>query len=606
MNFGNREVKELVSDATAKRTASSPGWAAFGAMLLLCPVSAWTQQASITMSCNGGLCYTNNTEWTLTKEKAIGQADPVTPPATVTFTVKATRGLTTANLITAVGYVTVTNSGSAPASIGNIVVNLQKQRTGGGGNPGWVSAAADCANATNGDAATTCKVVAGGTQESASLNSAQGGPAGGPPIQNYATTGTQGTFIETPGSGTLNFTDATNNTVFSLVPQPVIPVGASVTLKYEAQFNNTILKIPAGASLRTEVLVSFGNAGARGGGGATASSIDINGNNALDSEEANVRTVPCRTTSALPALENSNDSVTLSDKLSDITQIGGASYSNFTTTIGGGSGAEVINATATRIATVDVTSLTDTTGKITNTVHLDGQSTVVRVDGPINPVTGLPDVVYTFPCCVGVDLDAAASVDLNAPPLSLTDGDFCTFSQGGFGGQGAPFNRLSGNFATIYPSGVEVGIPGASGFSMAFTSATAVQSYLPAGGAANKLTADSTNPTSTTSGQFGGQTLALKLNLALSNAGVNPAGFGNLYYCPAPGDSLRGQTVAQILAAAETAMGGGALPSGYTYSGLSGLAANLDLSFDGSNTQFPTCGVASAWAIANLSKTACH
>ncbi len=575
-----------------------------GALMALGSLPAWAQQASITMSCNGALCYQNNTEWSLTKETVPNPFGDVTPPATVIFNVTATKGATSANTIRAVGYVIVTNSGSAPATIGNIVVNLQKPRS-GGGSPPWVSAAANCANATGGDAATGCNIVAAGTQESASLNLVQAGPVGGPVAPNYAVAGAQGTFIETAGSGSINFTDASDNSVFSLVPQPIIGVGASVTLKYQAEFNNTVLKIPSGTSLRTEVLVTFGNAGARGGGGATASNIDINGNGVINNpDEANVRTVPCRNTSALPALEQSNGSVTLSDRSTDISTTGSVSFANFATTVGGGTGSEPIVATATRSVTVDITG---GEGTLTNTAHLDGASTVTTVNGPIDPESGLPTVVYTFPCCVGVDLDAASTVTVVTSPTPR-DGDYCTFSQGGFGGTGTPFNLLSANFATIYPSGVEVGILGAGGFSMRFTTPTAVQSYLPAGGAANKLTADLVDPTSTASGQFGGQTLALKLNVALSGVASGiPPGFGSLYYCPASlTDSLRGQTVSQILAVAETALGGGALPAGYNYSSLAGLAANLDLSFDGKSTAFPACGVASAWAVANLSKTACQ
>jgi len=82
------------------------------------------------------------------------------------------------------------------------------------------------------------------------------------------------------------------------------------------------------------------------------------------------------------------------------------------------------------------------------------------------------------------------------------------------------------------------------------------------------LTADLTNPTSTSSGVFGAQVLTLKLNVALS-------GYGGLYYCNGASDSLSGMTIAQILAAMETALGGGALPAGYTLSGLNELADNL-------------------------------
>jgi len=188
---------------------------------------------------------------------------------------------------------------------------------------------------------------------------------------------------------------------------------------------------------------------------------------------------------------------------------------------------------------------------------------------------------------------------------TVKDGDYCSFSQGGFGGPGAPYNLLAANFGTLYPSGVVVGIPNPGDFAMTFTTAPAVQAYLPGSGMANKLTVDYLNPTATSSGQFGGQTLALKLNMALSDGGATQPGFGDLYYCDS-NSTLSGMKVRDILAQAEITLGGGALPAGYSYSTLADLCANLDLSFDGTLVPtFPVCGVASDWAKANLSKTSC-
>lgn len=103
---------------------------------------------------------------------------------------------------------------------------------------------------------------------------------------------------------------------------------------------------------------------------------------------------------------------------------------------------------------------------------------------------------------------------------------------------------------------------------------------------------------------MGGQTLALKLNVALSDAGATNAGFGDLYYCNA-GDSLSGMTVREILAVAEIALGGGAKPAGYTYSSLAGLCEHLNLSFGGPTTEFPECGALSAWGMTYLSRVTC-
>ena len=107
-------------------------------------------------------------------------------------------------------------------------------------------------------------------------------------------------------SGTLSFTDADANTLFALTPSFNLAAGATQNLLFEAHFDNTALGIPVGASLRAEILVTFGGAGARGGGNASASNMDVNGDG---TPEADVRTVPTGLTKNLPALQACNDSV---------------------------------------------------------------------------------------------------------------------------------------------------------------------------------------------------------------------------------------------------------------------------------------------------------
>jgi hypothetical protein len=58
--------------------------------------------------------------------------------------------------------------------------------------------------------------------------------------------------------------------------------------------------------------------------------------------------------------------------------------------------------------------------------------------------------------------------------------------------------------------------------------------------------------------------------------------------------------VRQILAAAEAALGGGALPPGYTYASLSTLCDHLNLSWHVETSE--GCGP-SAWALLYLGKT---
>jgi len=159
-------------------------------------------------------------------------------------------------------------------------------------------------------------------------------------------------------------------------------------------------------------------------------------------------------------------------------------------------------------------------------------------------------------------------------------GDYCSYTQGGWGSPpagGNPGSILADNFDGIYVELVVGGI-----FIMTFESAPNVEDYLPAGGTPGSLTGDVTNPASTSAGVFGGQVTALRLNVDFNDAGIIDGFEGSIsgLVLQGTGGSLDGQTVAEILAAAEQALGGGALPAGYSLSSLNGLVSNLNEAFD--------------------------
>jgi hypothetical protein len=155
---------------------------------------------------------------------------------------------------------------------------------------------------------------------------------------------------------------------------------------------------------------------------------------------------------------------------------------------------------------------------------------------------------------------------------------------------------LTQHYAGVYGSTfgiVEVGLPGASGRSMSFTSAGNVLAYLPSSGGPGPLNADLVDPVTSSSGVFGGEVLALRLNVDFADAGLLGAEsgprFGDLTVCRAPvGPS--GISVRAFLALAQNALGGG--PSPYALDGLNTLAQDLNASF--------VDGVASAFAEAHL------
>lgn len=175
-------------------------------------------------------------------------------------------------------------------------------------------------------------------------------------------------------------------------------------------------------------------------------------------------------------------------------------------------------------------------------------------------------------------------------------GDVFTFTQEDWG-DGSAFADtdapafLSSYFATLYGAAgyVEVGVPGSAGNSMLFTSPGALFTYLPSAGQPAALTADLVDPTSSGSGVFGGEVVALRLNVDFSDAGYTLGALGTPFgdliihdYAPFPG--ANGLTVRQFLAQANLGLGGGV---SYDYAVASVLAQDLNGSFSPVQVQNP-------------------
>ncbi len=176
------------------------------------------------------------------------------------------------------------------------------------------------------------------------------------------------------------------------------------------------------------------------------------------------------------------------------------------------------------------------------------------------------------------------------------DGDVISYPQEDWGHTPAPGNAaylLQQNYAIVYGSTsglLEIGIPGASGYSILFTSAAAVLGYLPAIGPAGPLVADLLDPGSSSSGVFGGYVTALRLNVDFADAGLltgtSGLRFGDLLlYDLTATPSFDGLTIRQLLDPLQTALGGG--PTPYSLADLSFLAYSLDFAFvEGAHTEF--------------------
>jgi hypothetical protein len=180
---------------------------------------------------------------------------------------------------------------------------------------------------------------------------------------------------------------------------------------------------------------------------------------------------------------------------------------------------------------------------------------------PIISVIAGPNTAHTA--------DNVLLVGLTTPnPTPFTG---CTVTQGGWHANphgNNPGTLLAKDFPTVYPSGVTIG----GTFTLTFDSAAAVRAFLPAGGTPGVLTSSATNPTSSAAGVFAGQVLALQLNVDLEHYGS--------VVISGTGTTFDGKTVADVLAAANIALGGGPLPTGFTISSLNDLVDSLNQKFD--------------------------
>ncbi len=546
---------------------------------LLCTVAlsalfcspVFAQQASITLkNSDVSYCYKQDVPWTLTKSN---DRNTATSGDTVNWTITATKGDPGPKTLCAIGVVSITNTGSAPATIGNIVVDLQRNQ----GKPAkWAAISADVSNSTGGNGATSAKIVAAALQNQTVYTGVA------------LVSGNTATFTENTYSGDLTFTDADSDEIWAITPEKTIGVGDTVTLFFNAVFNVDSLNFNTAEQLRTEVFVTFGNSGARGGSGASAENIDIDGSATLDADEAHVRTVPTRITKALPAVEVCNETVTITDTFSTTDT---ASYILTTDPIGLG-----VSTSASIIYTVIGTVSGE--GTVSNTASLDGVgSTVTLTTGPTDPITGIAPTT-TRPCCEATHMTANSSVAVSVPtPLA-----FCTYTQGKWNDRAnnPKVNELQSNFSTYFPSGLVIGtIPiSANGSTLPnyakWTDVTKLRTWIGGGGPSTPLTNDTLNATSTSGGTLASQAGALTLNL---NTSLVPTGIGNLILT-GTGTSLDNKTVSQILSIANDVLGNNSctggfnnggqckgwstlyMPDGYDYGTLNTLLDNLNKSWD--------------------------
>ncbi len=210
----------------------------------------------------------------------------------------------------------------------------------------------------------------------------------------------------------------------------------------------------------------------------------------------------------------------------------------------------------------------------------------------LNPATGVisgtptTDGTYSF---TSKATDSKGNTDTASCSIvvlgSIQVGDYVTYTQGGWGASPSgnnPGTLLKNNFSKVYPGGRVVDTWRQP--QLTFTAEALHgdhESFPLQGGTPGVLGASATNPTSSAAGEFAGQVLALQLSVDFSNKGITPGGLANLKL---NSGALSGQTIAQVLALANSVIGGGSLPSGLTLSGLNDIVNTINNNFDGGTT----------------------
>jgi hypothetical protein len=166
-------------------------------------------------------------------------------------------------------------------------------------------------------------------------------------------------------------------------------------------------------------------------------------------------------------------------------------------------------------------------------------------------------------------------------------GAVVTYNQAEWGDQtNAAGMLLDGYFDPVYASAGDVFEIGSTtpGNFIVFTDAVDLIDFLPASGTSGSLDGNLLNPTTTSAGQFGGEAVALKLNLDFSNAGLLPNSsgllFGDLVVTGFSGSesSLNGLTVEQFSAISQAALAGRETSIGFP--DIENLTANINAGFD--------------------------
>lgn len=539
------------------------------------------------------------TTWSLAKTTVIDTIDdPDNEP--FAFTVTVTEGPTT-TIISGGGQIVVTNSGELSAVLSSIVVNLELTSPLGGNAPGpsggnWLVLGTAIASETGacGALARTCYGELTATPGASLVlidpdNNDIIALSGVLPIPPTIDNDGDGLRDEDPADGIDNDGDG-----------QIDEDGActeAVIINFEYEFDVSGMGLVAGWPLRINLMATFGGAGRRGNSPSFVScTIDANCNGVIDvddpstplvdeSEDDNVRTIQQRHGFPMPECERTCDTVSLTDIGAVSDDPGCVSVTNGTMLD------EIIAATGiegtqtVRNVTGDVSCLGgDCSTMITNTAVLTCDDDSL--------ISGSPAMASFAVTCMGSD-----------PRIEV--GDFCTQTQGGWGTPAFGNNAgtlLMENFLDFWedPPWLVIGDLGGPGggspFSLRLSRHWRVANFLPQGGPPSSLTADLTDPVTSSAGVFAGQLVAATINVTFDAAdpqirkdgtpGFAPGTLGQLTYVEGCVDAaLVGKTVNEVIAWSNEAIGGVALgaiaglPAGVTIADLNNALSVLNENF---------------------------
>ncbi|WP_412476539.1 T9SS type A sorting domain-containing protein [Flavobacterium sp. TBRC 19031] len=206
---------------------------------------------------------------------------------------------------------------------------------------------------------------------------------------------------------------------------------------------------------------------------------------------------------------------------------------------------------------------------LASTTANGGCNGVLTNNAPSNPPSacgGYIDVTWTY------------SVNNQCGQSSDCEGEFKTFTQGGYGTScngNNPGCYRDANFAGAFPNGLVVGC---GNNKLTFTSSSAIENYLPAGGSSSVITSSAVNPTSSR-GVLSGQLVALTLSAGFDaydpNFSQSNTSLGSLTISSG---TFAGMTVSNFLQIANDVIGG--CSTAYSLSQINAAATAINENFD--------------------------